>query len=81
MTTCGLSERHALGIDQMSASALAELQISKRKRKEVPVSERQPLLHPEKANQVWSMDWAFAGFDFVWGFFSKTSQMFAVINK
>src|SRR5690606_3183541 len=39
--------------------ALAELQIRKRKRKKVPVGERQPLLRPEKANEVWSMDFVF----------------------
>jgi len=38
---------------------LAELQLRKRKRKKVPVGERQPLLRPEKANQVWSMDFVF----------------------
>lgn len=112
MTTRGLSERRALEIVQMSASALryapapdrnpwlldkivalaqrhrrygasmiylklrqeglkvnhkrvdrlyaqAELQIRKRKRKKIPVSERQPLLRPEQANQVWSMDFVF----------------------
>jgi transposase InsO family protein len=112
MTTRGLSERHALGIVQMSASALryapapdrnsrllekimalahrhrrygasmiylklrqeglkvnhkrvdrlyalAELQIRKRKRKKIPVSERQPLQRPERTNQVWSMDFVF----------------------
>jgi putative transposase len=112
MTTRGLSERRALGIVRMSASALryapapdrnswllekimalahrhrrygasmiylklrqeglsvnhkrvdrlyalAELQIRKRKRKKIPVSERQPLLRPERANQVWSMDFVF----------------------
>lgn len=112
MTGCGLSERRALGIVQMSASALryepapnrnqalqekiialahrhrrygagmiylklrqtglqvnhkrvdrlyclAALQLRKRKRKKVPVGERQPLLRPEKANEVWSMDFVF----------------------
>jgi putative transposase len=39
--------------------ALAELQIRKRKRKKVPVGERHPLLRPEKANEVWSMDFVF----------------------
>ena len=39
--------------------AMAALQIRKRKRKKIPVSERQPLLRPEQANQVWSMDFVF----------------------
>ncbi|OLH22247.1 transposase [Xanthomonas oryzae pv. oryzae] len=33
-----------------------QLQVRPRKRKKVPVSERQPLLRPSQANQVWSMD-------------------------
>lgn len=109
---CGLSERHALRIVGMSASAYryqpapdrnlalreqivalahrhrrygagmiylklrqagqqvnhkrvdrlyaeAGLQVRRRKRKKVPVSERQPLGRPERANQVWSMDFVF----------------------
>lgn len=108
----GLSERHALGVVRMSASALRyqpspdrnqelgarivalaqrhrrygapmiylklrqsglrvnhklvdrlyaeeELQIKRRKRKKVPVGDRQPLLRPDQADQVWSMDFAF----------------------
>ena len=39
--------------------AMTALQIRKRKRKKIPVSERQPLLRPEQANQVWSMDFVF----------------------
>ncbi len=31
----------------------------RRKRKKVPVSERQPLLRPDAANDVWSMDFVF----------------------
>lgn len=34
----------------------AKLQVQRRKRKKVPVGERQPLLRPTAANQVWSMD-------------------------
>ena len=39
--------------------AAAELQVKRRKRKKVPVGERQPLLRPEQADQVWSMDFVF----------------------
>ena len=109
---CGLSERHALRIVGMSASAYryqpapdrnvalreqivalahrhrrygagmiylklrqagqqvnhkrvdrlyaeAGLQVRRRKRKKVPVADRQPLGRPERANQVWSMDFVF----------------------
>ena len=66
----GLSERRALKIVQMSASSLRyapvpdrgaqeKLQIRRRKRKKVPVAERQPLERPAAANAVWSMDFAF----------------------
>ncbi len=84
----GLSERRALAVVRMSASALrygvgmihlklrqegrlvnykrverlyqeAKLQVRRRKRKKVPVGERQPLLRPTAANQVWSMDFVF----------------------
>lgn len=37
----------------------AELQGRRRKRKKVPVGDRQPLLEPERANQVWSMGFVF----------------------
>ncbi len=37
----------------------AQLQVRRRKRKKVPVAERQPLLRPSAANQVWSMDFVF----------------------
>lgn len=39
--------------------ALAKLQVRRRKRKKVPVADGQPLLRPEAANQVWSMDFVF----------------------
>jgi putative transposase len=39
--------------------ALAQLQVRRRKRKKVPLSERQPLVRPCAANQVWSMDFVF----------------------
>lgn len=39
--------------------AQAELQIRRRKRKKVPVSQRQPLERPTAANDVWSMDFVF----------------------
>src|SRR5690606_15379278 len=37
----------------------AKLQVRRRKRKKVPVGERQPLVRPTAANQVWSMDFVF----------------------
>ena len=37
----------------------AKLQVGRRKRKKVPVGERQPLFRPTAANQVWSMDFVF----------------------
>lgn len=37
----------------------AGLQVRRRKRKKVPASDRQPLGRPERANQVWSMDFVF----------------------
>jgi transposase InsO family protein len=39
--------------------AEANLQIRRRKRKKVPMSNRQPLLRPDAANEVWSMDFVF----------------------
>lgn len=112
MTGCGVSERRALQVARMSASALryqprpdrngplreeilalahrhrrygagliylklrqsgwmvnhkrverlyglAGLQVRRRKRKKVPMQDRQPLVRPEAANQVWSMDFVF----------------------
>ena len=38
---------------------LEQLQIRRRQRKKIPVSERQPLLRPGAANEVWSMDFVF----------------------
>ena len=38
---------------------LAKLQIKRRRRKKIPVSERQPLIRPGAANEVWSMDFVF----------------------
>lgn len=37
----------------------AKLQVRRRKRKKVAIGERQPLLRPTAANQVWSMDFVF----------------------
>ena len=37
----------------------AKLQVRRRKRKKVPIGERQPLLRPRRANEVWSMDFIF----------------------
>jgi transposase InsO family protein len=39
--------------------AEAGLQVRRRKRKKVPVSDRHPLGRPQKADQVWSMDFVF----------------------
>jgi transposase InsO family protein len=39
--------------------ALEKLQVRRRRRKKVPISERQPLVRPEAANEVWSMDFVF----------------------
>jgi transposase InsO family protein len=39
--------------------AQEQLQVRRRRRKKIPVSERQPLLRPGAANEVWSMDFFF----------------------
>lgn len=39
--------------------AEAKLQVRRRKRKKGPMGERQPLVRPERANEVWSMDFVF----------------------
>lgn len=39
--------------------AQAGLQVTKRKRKKIPLSERHPLERPTTPNQVWSMDFVF----------------------
>jgi len=44
-------------VDRLYAEA--ELQVRRRKRKKIPVGERQPLFRPEQADQVWSMDFVF----------------------
>lgn len=44
-------------IDRLYAEA--ELQVRRRKRKKIPVGERQPLVRPTQADQVWSMDFVF----------------------
>ena len=36
--------------------AEARLPVKRRKRKKRPMADRQPLGHPQAANQVWSMD-------------------------
>ena len=38
---------------------LEQLHIRRRRRKKIPVSERQPLIRPGAANEVWSMDFVF----------------------
>ena len=44
-------------VDRLYAEA--GLQVRKRRRKKVPISDRQPLGRPMTANQVWSMDFVF----------------------
>jgi transposase InsO family protein len=39
--------------------SLEQLHIRRRRRKKIPVSERQPLIRPGAANEVWSMDFVF----------------------
>ena len=39
--------------------AEAGLQVRRRRRKKVPVADRQPLGRPQRANQIWSMDFVF----------------------
>jgi len=39
--------------------AEAGLQLRKRKRKKIPITDRQPLVRPAVANEVWSMDFVF----------------------
>jgi transposase InsO family protein len=39
--------------------ALEKLQVRRRRRKKIPISERQPLIRPSAANEVWSMDFVF----------------------
>ena len=39
--------------------ALEKLQVRRRRRKKIPLSERQPLVRPGAANEVWSMDFLF----------------------
>ena len=85
----GMSERHALRVVGMSASALRylpkpdsnielrqaghrvnhkrverlyaqeKLQVRRRRRKKIPAGDRQPLIRPGAANEVWSMDFVF----------------------
>lgn len=44
-------------VDRLYAEA--KLHVRRRKRKKVPVGDRQPLLRPSMANEVWSMDFVF----------------------
>src|SRR4030081_1039265 len=37
----------------------ARLQVKRRRRKKVPVTDRQPLLRPQAPNEVWSADFVF----------------------
>ena len=52
----GLKVNHKR-VDRLYAEA--GLQVKRRKRKKVPVSDRHPLVRPQRANQVWSMDFVF----------------------
>lgn len=52
----GLKVNHKR-VDRLYAEA--GLQVKRRKRKKVPVSDRHPLARPQHANQVWSMDFVF----------------------
>ena len=44
-------------VDRLNAEA--GLQVKKRRRKKIPLSDRHPLERPTAANQVWSMDFVF----------------------
>lgn len=44
-------------VDRLYAEA--KLQVKRRKRKKVPISDRQPLVRPGAPNTVWSMDFVF----------------------
>ena len=37
----------------------ARLQLKRRRRKKIPIADRQPLVRPERRNQVWSADFVF----------------------
>jgi putative transposase len=39
--------------------ALEKLQVRRRRRKKIPVAERQPLMRPSAANEAWSKDFLF----------------------
>ena len=39
--------------------ALEKLQVRRRRRKKIPIADRQPLIRPGAANEVWSMDFVF----------------------
>jgi len=39
--------------------SLEKLQVRRRRRKKIPVADRQPLVRPGAANEVWSMDFVF----------------------
>lgn len=46
-------------VERLYRHARLQVRHRKRKRKKVPIGERQPLLRPSSANQVWSMEFAF----------------------
>lgn len=39
--------------------AMEQLQVRRRRRKKIPIADRQPLIRPGAANEVWSMDFVF----------------------
>ncbi len=54
--------QRGLGVNHKRVERLyaeACLQVRRRKRKKVPMSDRQPLVRPDAANEVWSMDFVF----------------------
>jgi putative transposase len=54
-----LAQRHRRYGSPMIYLKLEKLQVRRRRRKKIPVAERQPLLRPGRPNEVWSMDFVF----------------------
>src|SRR5476651_1534206 len=44
-------------VDRLYAEA--RLQVKRRRRKKIPLADRQPLLRPQQCNEVWSADFVF----------------------
>jgi len=51
--------RYGAGMIYLKLYAEAQLQVNRRKRKKIPRADRQPLARPQRANQIWSMDFVF----------------------